>query len=60
MILTGPMKHATIVRRMEKMATSMRVWQNLQKTLLKDAPSRPFLFSSSCHKVSILEPETTK
>ncbi len=54
-ILTGPTKPATIVRRREKMATSMRVWQNLQKTLVREAPSRPRLFSSSCHKVSSLE-----
>lgn len=56
-VLTGPTKHATIVMRREKMATSMRVWQNLQKTFDRDAPSRPRLFSSSCHKDSSLQQE---
>lgn len=57
MILTGPKKPATIVRRREKMATSMRVRQNLQNTLVRDAPSRPRILSSLFHKDSSLEPK---
>ncbi len=52
--LTGPTNPATMVMSREKMATSIRVWQNLQNTRDRDAPSVPRRLSSSCHSHSSL------